>query len=231
SADDLLTLLPRIRNNNTQHEFYLTDIVPEALAAGFTVITRESLDAGRALGINRARDLAMAESKIRGLLVDRLLDQGVRIRDPARFDLRGTLEAGSDVEIDVGVVLEGSIRLGDGVRIGPYCILRDVELGAGSAVFSHCVLEGVRAGRNVRIGPFARIRPETSLGEGDRIGNFVEIKNSRMGADSKANHLSYVGDAEVGEKVNLGAGVITVNYDGINKHRTVIEDEVMVGCD
>ncbi|MHB1543034.1 MAG: bifunctional UDP-N-acetylglucosamine diphosphorylase/glucosamine-1-phosphate N-acetyltransferase GlmU [Gammaproteobacteria bacterium] len=231
SAEDLVTLLPRLRNDNAQHEFYLTDLVPEALATGFTVSTRLASDAKRTLGINRACDLAMAESKIRTLITGKLLDQGVRIRDPARFDLRGVLEAGSDVEIDVGVVLEGSVRLGDGVRIGPYCILRDVELGSGSEVFSHCVLEGVKAGRNVRIGPFARIRPETSLGEGDRIGNFVEIKNTRMGADSKANHLSYVGDAEVGKKVNLGAGVITVNYDGTHKHRTVIEDEVMVGCD
>lgn len=228
---DLRTLLPRLRNDNAQHEFYLTDVVSEALRCGLTVTTCEASNARHALGINRARDLAQAESELRLMRAERLLDQGVRIRDPARFDLRGTLEAGSDVEIDVGVVLEGTVRLGDGVRIGPYCVLHDVELGSGSEVFSHCVLAGVRAGRNVRIGPFARIRPETLLGEGDHIGNFVEIKNTRMGLGSKANHLAYVGDADIGQNVNLGAGVITVNYDGHNKHKTIIEDEVMVGCD
>ena len=230
-ARDLVTLLPRIRNDNAQHEFYLTDLVAQALDAGFQVITRLAADAGRTLGINRAGDLATAENTVRALQVARLLDQGVRIRDPARFDLRGTLEAGRDVEIDVGVILEGAVRLGDGVRIGPYSVLRDVELGAESEVFSHCVLDGVKGGERVRIGPFARIRPKTRLGPGDRIGNFVEIKNSSLGRDSKANHLSYVGDAEIGNGVNLGAGVVTVNYDGVNKHRTVIEDDVMVGCD
>ncbi len=231
SADDLASLLPRIQNDNAQGEYYLTDLVALALAAGLVVTTHRARDSDLALGINRASDLARAERKIRLRIVEDLLNQGVRIRDPDRFDLRGTLEAGADVAIDVGVVFEGAIHLGEGVRIGPYCVLRDVELGEGSEVYSHCVLEGVKTGKGVRIGPFARIRPETSLGEGDRIGNFVEIKNTRMGADSKANHLAYVGDADVGSAVNLGAGVITVNYDGENKHRTVIEDEVMIGCD
>ncbi len=231
SGQLLTQLLPRIGRRNAQGEFYLTDMVEEALLAGIPVHTRLLGRPEMAQGVNSASDLATAERTLQTRLAGVLMRQGVRIRDPARFDLRGSVEAASDVEIDVGVILEGRIQLGQGVRIGPYSILRDVSLGEGTEVLSHCVLEGVETGSHVRIGPFARIRPSTRLLHHARIGNFVEVKNSRLGDHSKANHLAYIGDAEIGDDVNLGAGVITVNYDGTEKHTTVIEDGVFVGCD
>jgi bifunctional UDP-N-acetylglucosamine pyrophosphorylase/glucosamine-1-phosphate N-acetyltransferase len=231
SAQLLAMLLPRIGKRNAQGEFYLTDLVEEALRTGTPVHTCLLRSPEKALGVNSASDLAVAERTLQGRQAAELMRQGVRIRDPARFDLRGSVEAASEVEIDVGVVLEGRIRLGRGVRIGPYSVLRDVTLGEGTHVLSHCVLEGVETGSHVRIGPFARIRPSTRLGDHGRVGNFVEVKNSRIGNHSKANHLAYVGDSEIGEDVNLGAGVITVNYDGAEKQVTVIEDGAFIGCD
>ncbi len=227
----LTLLLPRIGRRNAQGEFYLTDLVEEALQAGIPVHNRLLQNPKKAQGVNSAFDLAAAERVLQARQTESLMRQGVRIRDPARFDLRGWVEADTDVEIDIGVILEGRIRLGRGVRVGPYSVLRDVSLGEGTEVFSHCFLEGVETGNHVRIGPFARIRPSTRLHHHARIGNFVEVKNSRLGDRSKANHLAYVGDAEIGDDVNLGAGVITVNYDGAEKHVTVIEDGVFVGCD
>jgi bifunctional UDP-N-acetylglucosamine pyrophosphorylase/glucosamine-1-phosphate N-acetyltransferase len=231
SGQLLTRLLPRIGKRNAQGEFYLTDLVEEAFRDGVPVHTRLLRCPEKAQGVNSASDLATAERILQTRLAGALMRQGVRIRDPARFDLRGSVEAASDVELDVGVILEGRIRLGPGVRIGPYSILRDVSLGEGTEVLSHCVLEGVETGNHVRIGPFARIRSSTRLHHHVRIGNFVEVKNSRLGESSKANHLAYIGDAEIGDDVNLGAGVITVNYDGAEKHVTVIEDGVFVGCD
>jgi bifunctional UDP-N-acetylglucosamine pyrophosphorylase / glucosamine-1-phosphate N-acetyltransferase len=157
--------------------------------------------------------------------------RGLAIADPARFDLRGVLRFDADVTIDVGVVLEGEVTLGPGAYVGPYSVLRDVSLGAGTRVESHCVLDGVAAGRNCRIGPFARLRPETTLADEVHVGNFVEVKKTRVGKGSKANHLAYLGDTELGQRVNVGAGTITCNYDGANKHRTVIEDDVFIGSD
>ena len=155
--------------------------------------------------------------------------EGVRFADPARFELRGHVRVGSDVEIDVDVILEGEVDLGDGVRIGPFCRLRDVRLGAGTVVKSHCDIEGAQAGEGCTIGPFARLRPGTELADGVHVGNFVETKKARLGRGSKANHLSYLGDAAIGEKVNIGAGTITCNYDGVNKSVTEIGDGAFIG--
>ena len=155
--------------------------------------------------------------------------QGVRFADPARFDLRGRVSVGRDVEIDVDVVLEGDVELGDGVRVGPFCRLRDARLGAGTVVQAHCDIDGAQVGGDCTIGPFARLRPGTELAEGVHVGNFVETKKARLGRGSKANHLSYLGDAEVGERVNIGAGTITCNYDGVNKSRTQIGDGAFIG--
>jgi bifunctional UDP-N-acetylglucosamine pyrophosphorylase/glucosamine-1-phosphate N-acetyltransferase len=157
--------------------------------------------------------------------------EGVQLADPERVDLRGDIEAGRDVYIDVNVILEGSITLGDGVHLGPGCVLKDCELAPGTRVNAYSVLEGVRTLGACDIGPFARLRPGTELAAGSRVGNFVEVKNATLGAGSKASHLSYLGDASIGERVNIGAGTITCNYDGANKHRTVIEDDVFIGSD
>jgi len=154
---------------------------------------------------------------------------GVTLADPARLDVRGTLSHGSDVFIDVNVVIEGHVRLGDRVRVGPGCVLRDTDIGADTEVAAHCVLDSAVIGADCRIGPFARVRPTTQLAAGVHIGNFVEVKNSQLGAGSKANHLAYVGDAQLGARVNIGAGTIIANYDGVNKHRTLIEDDVHTG--
>jgi bifunctional UDP-N-acetylglucosamine pyrophosphorylase/glucosamine-1-phosphate N-acetyltransferase len=158
-----------------------------------------------------------------------LMRQGVRFADPGRFDLRGSLHAGMDVEIDVNVVIEGTVVLHEGVRIGPFCRLKDVELGAGTVVQAHCDFDGVRAGAGCQLGPFARLRPGTELADSVHIGNFVETKKSRLGQSSKANHLSYIGDADIGSKVNIGAGTITCNYDGVNKSKTEIGDGAFIG--
>ncbi len=156
---------------------------------------------------------------------------GVTLRDPARFDLRGALNTGRDVVIDINVIIEGTVSLGDRVRVGPNSVLRDVEVGPDTEIFANCVLDQARIGARCRIGPFARIRPETELANDVHIGNFVEIKKSQVGDGTKINHLSYVGDSSVGQRVNIGAGTITCNYDGANKHRTVIEDDVFIGSD
>jgi bifunctional UDP-N-acetylglucosamine pyrophosphorylase/glucosamine-1-phosphate N-acetyltransferase len=182
-------------------------------------------------GINDPLQLAAAERAYQARQAEALMRAGLSIRDPARFDLRGTVSFGADVALDVGVVLEGRVELGDGVRVGPYSVLRDVTLGAGTRVESHSVLDGVRAGRDCRIGPFARIRPDSTLADEVHVGNFVEVKKTAIGQGSKANHLSYLGDGIVGSAVNVGAGTIFCNYDGANKHVTVLEDEVFVGSD
>src|SRR5690606_4346688 len=161
----------------------------------------------------------------------RLLDAGVTLADPARFDLRGTLQCGRDVYIDVGCIFEGQVVLEDGVRVGPHCVLRDVQVGAGAQVDAYSHLDQATVGAQARVGPYARLRPGAQLGEHAHVGNFVEVKNSTLGAGSKANHLSYIGDAQVGERVNIGAGTITCNYDGVNKFRTTIEDDAFIGSD
>lgn len=221
--------LQRIDNRNAQGEYYLTDIVALAVQDGIAVDTLMTRDATEISGVNDRRQLAALERRYQQRQANALMDVGVTLLDPSRLDIRGTVQAGRDVVIDVGVILEGRVVLGDGVRIGPYSIIRDSIIEAGAVVHAHCVLEGVTLAPGAQAGPFARLRPGTLLAENARIGNFVETKNATIGPDSKANHLSYLGDAELGAGVNIGAGTITCNYDGANKHRTVIEDEVFIG--
>ena len=221
--------LARIGNDNRKGEYYLTDVVGFAVADGVPVTAVAAADADEVEGVNDRLQLARAERVYQRRQADALMRAGVALADPARFDLRGSLTAGRDVEIDVGCLFEGSVSLADGVRIGPYCVLRDVTLGAGAEVAAHSVLEGVVAGAAVHIGPFARLRPGTRLADRARIGNFVETKQAVVGEGSKINHLSYVGDATLGQGVNVGAGTITCNYDGVNKHATVIGDGAFIG--
>jgi bifunctional UDP-N-acetylglucosamine pyrophosphorylase/glucosamine-1-phosphate N-acetyltransferase len=223
--------LARVRNKNAQNEYYLTDVVSLAVRDGVEVIPVSAADASEAAGVNSKRELAMLERAYQRRSADGLLEAGVTLADPARIDVRGTLECGSDVTIDVNCVFEGRVRLGDGVRIGPNCVLKDVVIEAGSEVNAFSQLEDAEVGQRCKIGPFARLRPGAALAEDVHIGNFVEVKKSRFGPGSKANHLAYVGDAEVGSRVNIGAGTITCNYDGAAKHRTVIEDECFIGSD
>jgi bifunctional UDP-N-acetylglucosamine pyrophosphorylase/glucosamine-1-phosphate N-acetyltransferase len=182
-------------------------------------------------GVNDRLQLAQAERRFQRLKAERLMRDGLHLADPARFDLRGSLDFGRDVFVDVGCVFEGIVELGDNVHIGPYTLLRNVKLGSGTRVESHSVLDEADVGRDCRIGPYARLRPGAQLADQVHIGNFVEIKKSTVGEGSKANHLAYVGDATVGERVNIGAGVITCNYDGANKHATIIGDDVFIGTD
>ena len=223
--------LARIGNANAQGEFYLTDIVALAVADGVEVVTTAPDADWETLGVNDRRQLAALERQLQRNQAEALLDAGVTLIDPARFDLRGTLACGADVEIDVNCVFEGRVVLGDGVKVGAHCVLRDAVIGAGTRIapFSH--IDSTTAGAACIIGPYARTRPGTVLADEVHLGNFVEVKNSHIGVGSKANHLAYVGDADVGRGVNIGAGVITCNYDGANKHRTVIEDEAFVGSD
>jgi bifunctional UDP-N-acetylglucosamine pyrophosphorylase/glucosamine-1-phosphate N-acetyltransferase len=219
----------RLTPDNAQNEYYLTDAIAMARADGIDVVAEVAPDAAEVGGINDRRQLAAAERLLQRRRADALMAAGVTLADPARLDVRGALTCGRDVSIDVGCVFEGEVHVADGARVGPYCVLRNVRVGENTeiAAFSH--LDGASIGRDARIGPFARLRPGAALADEVHVGNFVEIKASRMGRGSKANHLAYVGDAEVGEGVNYGAGSITANYDGANKHRTVIGDNVHVG--
>jgi bifunctional UDP-N-acetylglucosamine pyrophosphorylase / glucosamine-1-phosphate N-acetyltransferase len=221
--------LQRLKTDNSQREYYLTDIVAMAVKDRIAVKPLALAEAIEALGVNDRVQLAMLESVCRQRAAQDLMLAGVTVADPARVDIRGHVTHGRDVFIDVNVVLEGTVKLGDRVRIGPGCVVRDTEIGDDTQVFPHCVIDGAVIGSNCNIGPFARFRPTSRLSGGVHIGNFVEVKNSTMAAASKANHLSYVGDAQVGARVNIGAGTIIANYDGVNKHRTVIEDDVHTG--
>ncbi len=225
--------LARLDNRNAQQEYYLTDVVKFAVADGCTVLAHCISDAWQVEGVNNPVQLAQLERAYQQLQAQAFMQAGVRLADPARFDVRGQLTCGADVEIDVNCVFEGVVHLGDGVRIGPNCVMANCVIGAGTVVqaFTHIDGEqqGVQIGRDARIGPFARLRPGAELGDEVHIGNFVEVKNSTLAQGSKANHLAYLGDATVGERVNYGAGSITANYDGAHKHRTVIEADVHVG--
>jgi bifunctional UDP-N-acetylglucosamine pyrophosphorylase/glucosamine-1-phosphate N-acetyltransferase len=230
AAGDLKRWLARVGNRNAQGEYYLTDIFALAADEDRHAACIECSEAGEADGANEPWQLATLERRLQLRLVRRLaLDHGVRFADPARVDVRGRVAAGRDVQVDVDVVFEGTVQLGDGVRIGPFCRLRDVVLGAGTVVHAHCDLDGAVADAGCIIGPFARLRPGTELGPDAHVGNFVETKKTRLGAGSKANHLTYLGDAEIGSKVNVGAGTITCNYDGVNKHLTRIGDGAFIG--
>jgi len=225
--------LPRIGTQNEQKEYYLTDVVKLAVDDGADVVAVKALDPLEVEGINRPRELARLERAFQSRSAQALMEDGVRLADPARFDLRGTLECGKDVEIDVNCVFEGKVKLGDRVSIGANCVIADAVIEAGAVIhpFTHIAGEaaGVRVGAGALVGPFARLRPGAQLAEDVHIGNFVEVKNSTLARGAKANHLAYLGDAQVGERVNYGAGSITANYDGANKHRTVIEADVHVG--
>jgi len=223
--------LPRLENRNAQKEYYLTDIVALAVTDGVRVEAAQPDHAWEILGINSKTQLAALERIHQNESANRLLEQGVTLADPSRIDIRGQLACGSDVAIDINCIFEGLVQLGDNTRVGAHSILKNVKVAAGSVIapFSH--IEDAEIGKNCRIGPYARIRPGTRLASEVHIGNFVEIKNSSIAAGSKANHLSYIGDAIVGKNVNIGAGTITCNYDGANKHQTIIEDDVFIGSD
>ena len=216
-------------DENAQGEYYLTDIVSMAVGDGFPVEPVTLASPGEVLGVNDRVELEAAERRLQRRRAEELMRSGVTLRDASRVDIRGQVEAGEDAVIDVGVVLEGRVRIGPGAAIGPYTVLRDAEIGAGAEVLSHCVVDGAKVAAGARIGPFARLRPGTEVGEDARVGNFVEVKASRIGAGSKASHLSYLGDTEVGKGVNIGAGAVTCNYDGARKHRTTIEDGAFIG--
>ncbi|MCC7082891.1 MAG: bifunctional UDP-N-acetylglucosamine diphosphorylase/glucosamine-1-phosphate N-acetyltransferase GlmU [Burkholderiales bacterium] len=223
--------LAALSNDNAQHEYYLTDVVRFALRDGVPVVAVETPAQWETLGVNSKAQLAQLERIAQGRIAEKLLEQGVTLADPGRIDVRGTLTIGRDAHIDVNCIFEGDVRLGDDVTIGAHCVLRDVSIADGSEVLPFCHLEGGDIGAHCRIGPFARMRPGTRLDAQVHIGNFVEVKASEMGYGSKANHLAYIGDSVVGRNANIGAGTITCNYDGANKHRTVIEDDVHIGSD
>jgi bifunctional UDP-N-acetylglucosamine pyrophosphorylase/glucosamine-1-phosphate N-acetyltransferase len=223
--------LERIDRRNASGEYYLTNVASLAVQDGVAVETTRATSETEAMGVNSMRDLAELERRYQRQRADELLDAGVSLADPARIDVRGSIECGRDVSIDVNCIFEGRVTLGNGVRIGAHCILKDASIGELTAIAPFSQLEDAGVGARCRIGPFARIRPGTALADGVHIGNFVEVKASSFGERSKANHLSYVGDTVVGRDVNIGAGTITCNYDGAAKHRTVIEDDVHIGSD
>jgi bifunctional UDP-N-acetylglucosamine pyrophosphorylase/glucosamine-1-phosphate N-acetyltransferase len=227
----LMSCLEKMASENSQNEYYLTDVISiaygkEIQTSGVFAPVPTDLE-----GANDRIQLAELERRYRMKKSTELMQAGVQLADPQRIDIRGRVETGSDVFIDVNVVLEGDISLGDDVHIGPGCVLKNCQLAAGTRVHAYSVLEGMRSLGACDIGPFARVRPGTDLMEGCKVGNFVEIKNTTLGKNSKASHLSYLGDSSIGERVNIGAGTITCNYDGVNKHRTVIEDDVFIGSD
>lgn len=223
--------LKKLENNNAQGEFYLTDIIGMAVDEGLEIKTMQPQCVDEVLGINSKSQLAYLERSFQRRQAEGLMRQGVTLLDPARIDIRGEVRVGQDVTLDVGVVLEGEVELGDNVYIGPNCVIRNTKIDNGVQVFAMCIIEEAKLGRDSRVGPFSRIRPGTQLAENTHIGNFVEIKNSDIGDESKVNHLSYVGDSTVGKRVNIGAGTITCNYDGANKHRTIIGDDAFIGSD
>ena len=221
--------LSKLNNDNAQGEYYLTDVVAMAQAEGLSVVAAQPRDEVEVLGVNSPAQLADLERRHQRAQAERLMEQGVRLADPARFDLRGTLQCGQDVDIDVNCIFEGNVVLGDEVQIGANCVIRNATIARGAVIHPFTHIDGAHVGEGSLIGPFARLRPGAQLGNEVHIGNFVEVKNSTLGNGAKANHLAYLGDATVGERVNYGAGSITANYDGANKHRTVIGDDVHVG--
>ena len=223
--------LPKLQNRNAQKEYYLTDVIALAVKDRLSVVGVKAEDAGETEGVNSRVQLARLERVYQQRLAAQLLEAGVTMIDPQRFDQRGMLQCGRDVQIDVNCVFEGTVSLADGVSVGANCVIKDVSVGAGTRIEPFCHLDGAQIGMGCRIGPYARIRPGSTLAADVHIGNFVEVKASEIGDGSKANHLSYVGDSTVGRNVNIGAGTITCNYDGANKHRTVIEDDVHIGSD
>ena len=223
--------LPGLGNRNAQGEYYLTDIVAMAVAEGMAVATAHPDASWEADGINSKAQLAALERIHQRNIAEILMDAGVTLADPSRIDVRGTLTCERDVFIDVGCVFEGEVKVGAGATVSAHCVLKDCSIGAGARIHSFCHIEGASVGAQSLVGPYARLRPGAQLAEDVHVGNFVEVKNSTIAAHSKANHLAYIGDATVGSRVNVGAGTITCNYDGANKHRTVIGDDVFIGSD
>ena len=221
--------LNALQSNNTQGEYYLTDLIALANADGIKVHPVQVRASHLAAGVNNKVQLAELERIFQSGQADELLKAGVTLRDPARFDLRGRLKHGQDVIIDANVVIEGDVALGDDVQIGPNCVIKNAKIGAGTHIEAFSHLEDCEIGERAHIGPYARLRPNAKLADEVHIGNFVEVKNTRIGKGSKANHLTYLGDAEIGSKANIGAGTITANYDGVNKYKTIIGDEVRIG--
>ncbi|UDM07306.1 bifunctional UDP-N-acetylglucosamine diphosphorylase/glucosamine-1-phosphate N-acetyltransferase GlmU [Halomonas sp. NyZ770] len=221
--------LPQLSAENAQGEYYLTDVIAMAASEGIKVATAQPHDATEVEGVNNRAQMARLERALQQQTAEALMAQGVALADPARIDVRGKLTCGHDVFIDVGCVFEGDVELGEGVRVGPYCVIKNSTLGAESVIDSHSVIDSTVAAGHNQIGPYARLRPGTRLAVKAKVGNFVETKNAEVGEGSKINHLSYVGDATLGRKVNVGAGTITCNYDGANKHRTQIGDHAFIG--
>ena len=223
--------LSQLTNNNSQGEYYLTDIVAMAVKEGLTVEAEVTHDESSVEGVNSKADLATLERVYQLAYATKLMEAGASLADPFRIDVRGELKVGKDVEIDVGCVFEGHVTLADQVKIGPYCVIKDSVVGRATSIAAFTHIDQAKIEADCRLGPYARLRPGAELADSAHVGNFVEIKNSQIGAGSKANHLSYIGDATIGQNVNIGAGTITCNYDGVNKYRTIIEDDVFIGSD
>lgn len=231
TGGDLKRWLAALKNENAQAEYYLTDIIAAAHDEGRAVEAVHPVNPIEVEGVNDRAQLARLERAYQSMQAQILLEQGVMLRDPSRFDLRGELPCGMDVEIDVNVIIEGNVSIGDNVMIGAGCVLKDCEIDDNSVISPYTIIDGATVGEECTVGPFARLRPGTELKIKAHVGNFVEIKNTRLGVNSKAGHLTYLGDAEIGDRVNVGAGVITCNYDGVNKFKTIIGDGVFVGSD
>jgi len=230
-SNSLQKWLKALRSSNAQGEYYLTDVIAMAVRDGVPIRTTQADDEFETIGVNSRDQLAALERLHQLNIANQLMDAGVSLADPARIDVRGSLECGSDVLIDVGCVFEGSVTVASGTKIGPYCVIRNSVIGKGVVIHAYSHIDGAKVGQQSIIGPYARLRPGADLANDVHIGNFVEIKNSKIAANSKANHLAYVGDSIVGSRVNIGAGTITCNYDGMNKHQTIIEDDVFIGSD
>ncbi|WP_256935874.1 bifunctional UDP-N-acetylglucosamine diphosphorylase/glucosamine-1-phosphate N-acetyltransferase GlmU [Vibrio diabolicus] len=231
TGGDLKRWLSGLNNNNAQGEYYLTDVIAAAHDEGRAVEAVHPVNAIEVEGVNDRAQLARLERAFQSMQAQKLLEQGVMLRDPARFDLRGELQCGMDCEIDVNVIIEGKVSLGDNVVIGAGCVLKDCEIDDNTIVRPYSVIEGATVGEECTVGPFTRLRPGAEMRNDSHVGNFVEVKNVRIGEGSKANHLTYLGDAEIGQRTNIGAGTITCNYDGANKFKTIIGNDVFVGSD
>ena len=230
-ARQLKRWLANLGNDNVQGEYYLTDVIQMATDENIIINSIQSKSVVEIQGVNNRQQLSELERYYQLVQAHHLMEQGVTLMDPQRFDLRGDLETGTDIIIDVNTIIEGSVSIGDNVNIGPNCFIKGADIGDNVSILANCVIENAVIGKRSKIGPFARVRPGTRLAEDVHIGNFVEIKKSEVGQGSKINHLSYVGDSKVGKKTNIGAGTITCNYDGAYKHKTIIGDDVFVGSD
>jgi bifunctional UDP-N-acetylglucosamine pyrophosphorylase/glucosamine-1-phosphate N-acetyltransferase len=230
-TNSLKKWLKSLRASNAQGEYYLTDVIARAVKDGVPIRTAQADAEYETVGVNSRDQLAALERVHQLNQANVLMDAGVSLADPARIDIRGTLECGTDVFIDVGCIFEGCVTLAAGTKVGPYCIVRNSVIDKNVTIHPYSHIDGAQVGANSLIGPYARLRPGADLANDVHIGNFVEVKNSKIAANSKANHLAYVGDSIVGSRVNIGAGTITCNYDGVNKHQTIIEDDVFIGSD